>query len=91
MKILLFSDIPPWVGSFVEVNTFDAIAGTTVKAITKLANKEYPIVSPISTNNYLVIPSVNTIGKNTQTVVKVDAAIAPATSLLPSTAASFME
>ncbi len=49
------------------------------------------MVNPISTNNCLVIPSTNTIGKNTQTVVSVDAIIAFATSLDPSTAASFFE
>ncbi len=46
------------------------------------------MVNPISTNNCLVIPSVNTMGKNTQTVVKVEAMIAPATSFAPSMEAS---
>ena len=55
------------------------IIGTNVNATIKLASREYAIVSPISTNNCLVIPSVNTIGAKTHTVVKVDAAIAPAT------------
>ena len=49
------------------------------------------MVSPMSTNSCLVIPSVNTMGRNTQTVVRVDAAMAPATSLAPSMAASFTE
>ena len=31
------------------------------------------MVNPISVNNCLDIPLVNTIGKNTQTVVRVDA------------------
>ena len=47
------------------------------------------MVSPISTNNCRVIPSVKTIGKNTHTVVRVEAMMAPATSPAPSTAASF--
>ncbi len=45
------------------------------------------MVSPISTKSCLVMPSVKTIGKNTQTVV-VEAIIAPATSLAPSIEAS---
>ena len=65
--------------------------GTTVSATTKDASKEYAMVNPMSTNNCLVMPSVNTIGKNTHTVVNVDAKIAPATSPAPSIAASLAE
>ena len=45
------------------------------------------MVSDIGSSNSLVIPLVNTIGKNTQTVVRVEAITAPATCLLPCTAA----
>ena len=48
-----------------------------IKAIIKLAINEYAIVSPISVNICFVIPSVNTIGRNTHIVVKVEAKIAP--------------
>ena len=65
--------------------------GTTVRATRRLARREYPIVSPISTNSCLVIPCVNTIGRNTQTVVRVDAIIAPPTCLAPSIAASLAD
>ena len=68
-------------------NKFDAIQGTKVKATIKLAIKEYAIVRPMSVNNCLVIPSVKTIGKNTQIVVRVEAKIAPDTCLAPYTAA----
>ena len=67
------------------------MAGTSVSATTRLAISEYAMVSPISTNSCLVIPSVNKIGANTHIVVRVDATIAPATWLAPSTAAFFTE
>ena len=67
------------------------IAGTTVSAISRLANREKAMVSPISTNNCLTIPSVKTMGRNTHTVVSVEARIAPATSPAPAIAASFAE
>ena len=49
------------------------------------------MVRPMSTNNCLVMPSVNTMGRNTHTVVRVEARMAPATSLAPSIAASSTE
>ena len=72
------------------VNTLDAIQGTKVRAIIKLAINEYAIVRPISTNNCLVIPSVNTIGKNTHIVVRVEEHIALETCFAPYTAASYL-
>ena len=59
------------------------IAGTSVSATIRLASSEYAIVSAISTNSCLVIPSTKTIGRNTQIVVSVDEAIAPATCFAP--------
>ena len=64
------------------------IIGTNVTATIKLATSEYPIVSPISTNNCFVSPVVNTIGRNTEIVVNVDDVIAPATPFAPVIAAS---
>ena len=49
------------------------------------------MVSPMSTKSCLVIPSVNTMGRNTHTVVRVEAIMAPATSPAPAIAASFTE
>ena len=66
-----------------------AIIGTNVSATMRLAVNV--IVSAMSTNSCLVIPSVNTIGTNTHTVVKVDAIMAPVTPPAPSTAAFLME
>ncbi len=57
----------------------------------RLAVNVNVIVSAMSTNSCLVIPSVNTIGTNTHTVVKVDAIMAPVTPPAPSTAAFLME
>ena len=73
--------------STVVLSIVDDIVGTNVNATIKLAINEYAIVNPISVNNCLDIPSVNTIGKNTQMVVNVDAKIAPATWVDPLTAA----
>ena len=42
---------------------------------------------PISVNSSREMPWVNTMGRNTQMVVRVLAAMAPATSLAPCTAA----
>ena len=67
------------------------MAGTTVSAMMRLAKREYAIVRPMSTNSCLVMPSVNTMGRNTQTVVSVDANMAPATSPAPAMAASLAE
>ena len=49
------------------------------------------MVRPMSTNSCLVMPSVNTMGRNTQTVVSVEAMMAPATSCAPAMAASRTE
>ncbi len=65
------------------VSIVDDIIGTKVRAIIKLAINEYAIVSPMSVNSCRDIPWVNTIGKNTQIVVKVDANIAPETWAAP--------
>ena len=67
------------------------MAGTTVKAMARLARREYAMVSPMSTNSCLVMPSVNTMGRKTHTVVKVEASMAPATSPAPFMAASLAE
>ena len=67
------------------------IAGTSVRATIRLAISEYVIVSARSTNICFVIPSTKTIGRNTQTVVIVDAVIAPATCLAPFTEALMAE
>ena len=63
------------------------IAGTRVRAIIRLAMREKAIVSAISVNSCLVMPSVNRMGINTQIVVIVEDVIAPATWLAPDTAA----
>ena len=68
-----------------------AIIGTNVSATMRLAVNVNVIVNAMSTNSCLVIPSVNTIGTNTHTVVKVDAIMAPVTPPAPSTAALLME
>ena len=64
-----------------------AIIGTNVSATMRLAVNVNVIVSAMSTNSCLVIPSVNTIGTNTHT----DAIMAPVTPPAPSTAAFLME
>ena len=71
--------------SFLSI--FDAVAGTNVRAIIRLATSAYPRVSAISTKSVLVRPSTNTIGRNTHIVVSVDAVIAPATCTAPDIAA----
>lgn len=45
------------------------------------------MVRPMSTNSWRVMPLVNTMGRNTHTVVRVEAAMAPATCFAPFTAA----
>ena len=54
-------------------------AGTKVSAMIRLASSEYVTVRARSVNSSLVMPSMNTIGANTQMVVRVDAVIALAT------------
>ena len=46
------------------------------------------MVNPISVKSCFVIPVVNTIGRNTEIVVKVEDVIAPATPFAPVIAAS---
>jgi hypothetical protein len=53
--------------------------GTSVNAIIRLAIREKAIVRPISVKICFVRPFVNTIGRNTATVVSVEDVIAPAT------------
>ncbi len=97
LKRRAFRRIPPY-RSFTCLNNLDSfssvffktpadIIGTTVSATIRLAIREYPMVSPISTKSCLVIPDVNTIGRNTHTVVRVEAIIAPPTCRAPSIAA----
>ena len=45
------------------------------------------MVSARSVNSWRVMPSTKTMGRNTQTVVKVDAVMAPTTCPAPETAA----
>ena len=61
--------------------------GTIVNETTRDDIKENATVSANSLNNWAVIPWTNTIGKNTATVVRVDAVTAKATSFAPVTAA----
>ena len=62
----------------------DEIIGTKVKATNRLAARE--VIARAMSVRSLVMPYVNTIGRNTAIVVKVEAVIAPATWLVPSTA-----
>ena len=57
----------------------DAMAGTSVSATIRLASSEKLIVSARSVKSCLVMPSTNTMGRNTHTVVSVEAVIAPST------------
>ena len=63
------------------------MAGTSVRATMRLARREYVMVKARSVNSCLVIPSTNTMGRNTHTVVRVEAVIAPTTCAAPDTAA----
>ena len=56
-------------------------------ATKRLAKREYPIVRAMSENSSLVTPSTKTIGRNTHTVVSVEAIIAPVTCTAPWTEA----
>ncbi len=62
-----------------------------VSATTNDANNENVTVNASSLNKMDVTPSTKTIGKNTATVVKVDAITAIETSFVPSLAASALE
>ncbi len=68
-------------------NIFDAIIGTRVRATNNDANKETTTVRARPRESFPAIPVAKNIGKNTATVVKVEAAMAPPTSLVPSIAA----
>ncbi len=61
-----------------------------MRAIIRLASREYARVRPRSTKSCRVIPSVNTMGRNTQTVVRVEARMAPATSPAPAIASALL-
>ena len=65
----------------------DPAAGTTVIATIREAKRQNTIVRDIGVIRSLTIPVVYTIGRNTQAVVRVDATMAPATCLVPCTAA----
>ena len=69
------------------VKSFELAIGTNVRAMNKDASSEQEIVRAISLNISAVKPLMNTIGRNTDTVVNVDAVIAPATCFAPCTAA----
>lgn len=64
-----------------------AMAGTRVNAIIRLAKSEKVMVRARSVNSCLVMPSTNTMGRNTHTVVRVEAVMAPTTCAAPDTAA----
>ena len=64
-----------------------AMAGTRVRAMIRLARSEKVMVRARSVNSCLVMPSTNTMGRNTHTVVKVEAVMAPSTWPAPATAA----
>ena len=53
----------------------------------RLARREYVMVKARSVNSCLVMPSTNTMGRNTHTVVSVEAVMAPTTCAAPDTAA----
>ena len=76
---------PSGFGGF--LNNLDARAGTRVMATSRDAPRAYVMVSAISLKSCLVRPSTNTMGANTQTVVRVDEMIAAPTSFAPATAA----
>ena len=64
-----------------------AMAGTSVSATARLASSENVMVSARSVKSCFVMPSTNTMGKNTHTVVRVEAVMAPSTCPAPATAA----
>ena len=66
----------------------EASVGTRVMAMIRLAIREYAMVRPISVKSCREIPSVNTMGRKTQIVVRVEAVMAPATWDAPLTAAA---
>ena len=65
----------------------EAMAGTRVSATTRLASREKVMVSARSVKSCLVMPSTNTMGRKTHTVVNVEAVMAPSTCPAPATAA----
>ena len=62
-----------------------------MSATRRLATREYVTVKAISLNMTFVRPSTNTIGANTQIVVRVEAVMAAETPAAPLMAASFLE
>ena len=68
-------------------NRVEPAAGTTVIEINREAPRVKMIVRLMGMISSRTVPEVNTIGKNTHTVVSVEAMIAPATCFVPWTAA----
>ena len=61
--------------------------GTTVRATIRLASRLYAMVRAMSVSSSRVRPLVNTMGRNTQMVVMVEAVTALVTCFAPCTAA----
>ena len=68
-------------------STVEPAQGTTVSATTSDASRLKVMVHAISSINSMTIPELNTSGKNTQTVVRVDEMMLPCTCRAPCTAA----
>ena len=82
---LILRALPP---PFDTRKYFDDTMGTSVSATTRDASSEKETVSAISLKTSAAIPSTNTTGTKTATVVSVDATTAMEISSLPSRAAS---
>ena len=67
--------------------TVDPAAGTTDMATTREASRQNEIDRAMGTRSSLTVPLVKTMGRNTHTVVRVEAMIAPVTCFVPWTAA----
>ena len=65
----------------------DPEAGTTDMATTREASRQKEIDRAMGTSSSLTVPLVKTMGRNTHTVVRVEAMIAPVTCFVPWTAA----
>ena len=65
-----------------------AIIGTKKRAKASDASSDNTTAAPRSEKSWPAMPSMKTIGKNTATVVSVEATTAPPTSRVPRTAAS---
>ena len=73
--------------SFCLRSTVEPAQGTTVRATMRDASRLNVMVHAISESNSSTMPVVNTMGRNTQTVVRVEDTMAPATWRAPCTAA----